>query len=74
MIWLIGQVCPNPGSDKHINKPFEVCLLPVLLFPNAFGKTKEKVGGKQGIEVPMYIGNVLITMRGKNRKDERNYW
>lgn len=34
-------------GEKHINRPFEVCLLPVLpISPNE--KKNEKVGGKQG--------------------------
>jgi len=60
---------------KHINKPFEVCLLPVLPLPDKIGKTTEKVGGKQGLKTPNIIGAVLYTLRGKNRKnDERYYW
>jgi hypothetical protein len=42
-----------------MNKPFEVCLLPVLLFPIHIGKTKEKVGGKQGLNSDFSFGMSL---------------
>jgi len=60
-------------ASLHINKPFEVCLLPVLL--SAAADTKEKVGGKQRIEVLVQeIRNVLTTCGAKTAKNERNYW
>jgi len=40
----------DPGNGKlNMNKPFEVCLLPVL--PPVQDGQKEKVGGKHRIEV-----------------------
>jgi hypothetical protein len=39
--------CKNTNTRLHINKPFEVCLSPVLLNPSADGpqsEIKEKVG------------------------------
>jgi hypothetical protein len=57
----------------HINKPFEVCLLPVLLKFQS-GKTKEKVGGKQRIEFRNVSGMSLQPAGQKPQNDERNYW
>ena len=66
------EIPPNQDSDLHINKPFEVCLLPVLL-SRCNRETKEKVGGKQRIDSEK--SEVLKTNAGlKPQTNERNYW
>jgi hypothetical protein len=57
-----------------MNKPFEVCLLPVLLFPIHIGKTKEKVGGKQGLNSDFPSGCPYNHAGQKPQINERNYW
>jgi hypothetical protein len=60
--------------ELHINKPFEVCLSPVLpILPKLTG-TKEKVGDEPGLNSDDYR-DVLNNLAGINRKkNERNYW
>jgi hypothetical protein len=59
----------------HINRPFEVCLLSVLLLPLKW-KTTEKVDGEQGLNFSTHHWNVLDTSAGqlKPQNDERYYW
>jgi hypothetical protein len=41
---------PLQGLGVHMNKPFRVCLLPVLPVPSFAKDKKEKVGCKRGLK------------------------
>jgi len=51
-------------EEKHINRPFEVCLPPVLLKPFA-GKQRKRSAGEQGLKFRIITGIVLYNLAGR---------
>jgi hypothetical protein len=62
---------------RNMNKPFGVCLQPVLLTPiQQKWESKEKVGRKQGIETGIFRQRkpVVLRLQAQTNKNERFNW
>ncbi len=56
-----------------MNKPFEVCLLPVLPFPKNIWENNGKGRQQTGIDSNLLL-EVLLTIRAQIINNERYYW